>query len=256
MKLLIVDDEKIAIEGIKSNVVFADYGITEVFEANSVQQAMKLLTENVMDIVICDIEMPNGSGLELMEWMDEKAFTAIKIILSCHDEFEFARQAVELNCQQYILKPATPEVLRNALEKATRRVEKQSEEQKIKKMGEEYVQRMAGDLMDEISSAEKVKQYIEEHLQDDLSVEELAQMVFISQNHLTRSFKKKYGKTVTEYIAWYRMNVAEELLRGTDITVTKISAKVGYPNYAYFSKLFKKHSGFTPSDYRNKYIGK
>ena len=84
-------------------------------------------------------------------------------------------------------------------------------------------------------------------------MEELAAMVYLSQNQLARVFKKKYGKTVIEFIMEYRMNLAEELLKDTRFTVTEVSAKIGYPNYAYFTKLFKKHSGYTPSAYRNRF---
>ena len=45
----------------------------------------------------------------------------------------------------------------------------------------------------------------------------------------------------------------EELLKGTNFTVTEVSAKIGYPNYACFTKLFKKYSGYTPSAYRNRF---
>ena len=74
--------------------------------------------------------------------------------------------------------------------------------------------------------------------------------MFPYSRNLTRCFKKQYGKTVTEYIIDYRMGLAEKLLKDTDLTVTAVSAKVGYANYAYFTRQFKKYSGYTPSQYR------
>ena len=53
------------------------------------QQAQSIIQDNRVDIVFCDIEMPSGSGLELMEWMNENYPGIVKIILSCHNEFEF-----------------------------------------------------------------------------------------------------------------------------------------------------------------------
>ena len=120
-------------------------------------------------------------------------------------------------------------------------------------MGERYVEQVVGQQWDEISAVEQVQRYITEHIAEELSVEKLAKMVYLSQNHLTRSFKKKYGKTIVEYISDCRLNLAEELLKNTNLTVTMVSAKVGYPNYAYFTKQFKKHSGHSPRTFRELY---
>lgn len=256
MKLLLVDDETIAIEGILANINFTDYGIRKIATANSMDQAKEIIKQGGVHIVMCDIEMPNGNGLELIEWINEFAPTIVTLIISCHTEFRFAQAAVGLSCEQYITKPATPEVLAKALSRAIEQVNKRDSDRKIIKLGQEYVNKMAGVNGDEISAAEQVRSYIAEHIEEEISVEELAQMVYLSQSQLTRGFKKKYGKTVVEYIMEYRLNLAGEMLKNTDVTVTTVSAKIGYPNYAYFTKLFKKHSGYTPSAYRNRFGGK
>lgn len=253
MKILIVDDEMIAIEGILANIQFQNYGIQDVATANSMEQAKAIILQGGVDIVMCDIEMPNGSGLELFEWINTYDSNIVKLILSCHTEFHFAQAAVGLACQQYITKPATPEILVNAVTSAVEEVERRNTNQKIRKFGEEYVNKLAGVKGDEVSAAEQVHQYIVEHITEDLSVEELARMVYLSQNHLARGFKKKYGRTIVEFIMEYRLNLAEEMLKNTSLTVTTVSAKIGYPNYAYFTKLFKKYSGYSPSAFRNKF---
>lgn len=250
MTLLIVDDEQLAIDAILMDVCFAEYGITKVLTANSMAQAQDVLQKNSVQIVICDIEMPNGSGLDLISWVNENYKGIVTIILSCHGEFGFAQQAVELSCMQYILKPATPEVLSAALAKAVGQVKDYASDEKIKKIGAAYVERLADEKKDEVSAVEQVRLYVMEHVAEEISVEKLAKMVFLSTNHLMRSFKKKYGKTIVEYVADYRLSLAEELLKNTSLTVTMVSAKVGYPNYAYFTKQFKKYSGYTPSEFR------
>ena len=95
-----------------------------------------------------------------------------------------------------------------------------------------------------------VECYIREHVDEELSVEKLAQIAYISPNYLTRCFKKKHGKTVVEYINDFRLGLAEEMLKNTSLTVTAISAKVGYANYSYFVRQFKKYKGCSPSEYR------
>lgn len=250
MNILIVDDEKIAIEAIVATAPFEKYGIDGVFTANSMQQAMGILQRERVDILLCDIEMPNGSGLDLIEWVNENCPKAVKLILSCHNEFEFAQQAVGLSCLLYILKPATPEALDKALAKASAKVLKSAADDRMMRFGEAYARKVTGTDDSEQTVVEKVNAYIREHITQDLSVDELAAKAFVSPNHLTRCFKKQYGRTVTEYIADYRMGLAEKLLKDTNLTVTAVSAKVGYANYAYFTKQFKKYSGYTPSQYR------
>lgn len=251
MNILLVDDEILAIEAICAKAPFEKYGITEVLTANSMHQAVELLQKKPVDMILCDIEMPNGSGLELLEWINQQYPDMVKMILSCHNEFEFARQAVELSCCQYLLKPATGEVLDKALAKAAGQVMDRLTDSRLKKLGEEYAHKFTDTEEGEADIAETVKDYIVKNIQEELVVEELARMVHVSQNHLGRCFKKKYGKTILEYIGDCRLALAEKLLRDTRLTVTSISAKVGYSNYAYFIKQFKKYSGYTPSQFRN-----
>lgn len=113
--------------------------------------------------------------------------------------------------------------------------------------------RVAGSDDGEADVVEKVKNYVADHVEDELSVERLAEQVYLNPNYLTRVFKKSTGRTVTEYITEYRLKLAEDLLRDTKLSITMVSAKVGYQNYTYFIKQFKKFTGYAPREYRQKY---
>lgn len=253
MNILLVDDEMIAIEGIMANIDFSEYGIQKVFTANSMEQAKKIIQKEKVAILMCDIEMPNGNGLELIEWVNQEKPEIVTLILSCHTEFHFAQAAVGLSCQQYLTKPATQEVLAEAMNKAIEQVNQIDSDSKMKKIGQDFMRHFTDREKEVTDAAERVHSYILENISEELSVEKLAAGVYLSQNQLARVFKKKYGKTVVEFIMEYRLNLAEELLKDTRLTVTEVSAKIGYSNYAYFTKIFKKHSGYTPSAYRNRF---
>lgn len=253
MILLIVDDEKLAVEGIKANADFPAYGITQVLAAYSMKQAIRVMEENDVDIILCDIEMPNGSGLDFLKWVKEYKPDTVSVILTSHSEFRFAQQAVHLACMEYILKPATPDILDSILSQAVRRVSQNASDAQAKKLGEAYVNRVYDTEEATPTQAEQVRKYIMEHIGEELTLGALASKVYLSQNHLIRIFKKQYGKTVMEYITDCRMSLAEKLLKDSSLTVTAISAKVGYPNYSYFSQCFKRYTGYTPSQYRNKF---
>ncbi len=99
--------------------------------------------------------------------------------------------------------------------------------------------------------AEKAAKYIEDNLAADLSLEQIADALHISASHLSRTFKKAAGISLTDHINQVRINKAKELLRGTDIYIYAVSEMVGYHDATYFSSIFKKLVGVSPSEYRN-----
>ncbi|MGX7198574.1 helix-turn-helix domain-containing protein [Enterococcus nangangensis] len=93
--------------------------------------------------------------------------------------------------------------------------------------------------------------YINQHYTEDLNRKTLSEIVFLSPDHLARLFKKETGETLINYITQKRLEAAKDLLQHTDSPVYLIASQVGYDNYSYFSKLFKKETGYAPLDYRN-----
>ncbi len=100
---------------------------------------------------------------------------------------------------------------------------------------------------------DQVKKYIEEHYEEEeLSLNLLASTVNFSPNHLSMIFSQQTGQTFIKYLTDYRMNKAKELLRGTGKRSSEISLEVGYRDPHYFSYLFKKTQGMTPTQYRGR----
>lgn len=254
MKLLIVDDEYIAVEGVMNGVNWKTLGNPEVFRAYSYSEALEILQKNYVEIAICDIEMPDGTGLELVEWINAHSPVTQCIIMSCHDEFDYARQAVSLQCMEYVLKPVRYATLTAIIKKAMDIVEERRHRQRMANFGQHYIEMVSGRNRDDYEDAvEKVERYIRDHLAEELSVKNLADMVYIGADHLTRSFKKRYGKTVTDYILEQRMNLAGELLKDPRLTITMVSDAVGFGNYSYFTEQFKRAYGKTPREYRKQF---
>lgn len=252
MRLLIVDDEKYAIDGIMDGVAWDQLPFEEVLTANSGAQAWDILGKTHIDIVLCDIEMPDESGLELISRINQEFPEIICLILSCHDEFDYARQAVALRCYEYILKPVRYSILTEKIKAAADEVIKRREKNVLEEYGKKYVDGFAKEHGEEKTDvAAQAAEHITSHISDNLSVSSLAAMFYVSPDHLTRLFKKKYQKTVTEYILEQRMHMAAELLKKGNMTVTMISDSVGFGNYSYFTEQFKKYYGKTPREYQN-----
>jgi len=132
----------------------------------------------------------------------------------------------------------------NALEYVTKILEKAVE------LREKNASNRYGTVVDQ------VKKYIEEHYEEEeLSLNLVASYVNFSPNHLSMVFSQQTGQTFIKYLTDYRMNKAKELLRGTGKRSSEISLEVGYKDPHYFSYLFKKTQGMTPTQYRGKKSG-
>jgi two-component system response regulator YesN len=92
--------------------------------------------------------------------------------------------------------------------------------------------------------------FIHSHLSEPLSLEVLSDHLHISASHLSRTFKKVCGESLTEYINHVRIEKAKEYLLRQDILAYEVADLVGYHDATYFSSIFKKYTGVSPTEYR------
>lgn len=122
MKLLIVDDEYYSAMGIKQQLSTAQLGLESIACAFSAAQAREYISGDHFDILITDIQMPKGDGLELVAWCREQHPNLVCIFLTAFASFDYAKKAVNLQGFEYLLKPVAEEQLllcvKNAMEKA------------------------------------------------------------------------------------------------------------------------------------------
>ncbi len=118
MNLLIVDDEPLAVRSVINAIDWERLGIEHVYSASSAKQAKALFTEHRIDIMLCDIEMPQESGLELLTWVRQHFPATASLFLTCHADFKFAKEAIKLGSLDYLLKPIPPDELEAAILKA------------------------------------------------------------------------------------------------------------------------------------------
>jgi two-component system response regulator YesN len=117
-KALIADDEPKIRRGLRSLLERIDGEITVVAEAEDGQEAFEQAQAQLPDILFLDIRMPFLNGLELIEKLDQTSCDWLVIIITGHDEFDYARRAVSLKVFEYLLKPVDEEELRRTLERA------------------------------------------------------------------------------------------------------------------------------------------
>lgn len=136
--VFLVDDEPIVLEGIRSKIDWENSGFTFAGEATDGEIALSMINELKPDILITDIKMPFMDGLQLAGTI-KKTLPWIKtIILSGHDEFDYARKAISIGIEDYILKPFTSEEIITSLNKAAEQIDKERKQlSDISRMKEE-----------------------------------------------------------------------------------------------------------------------
>ena len=120
-----VDDEPIVLEGIRSKIDWEGSGFTFAGEATDGEIALSMIHEIKPDILITDIKMPFMDGLQLAEAIKKTQPWIKIIILSGHDEFDYAKKAISIGIEDYLLKPFTPEELLTSLNKTASQIDKE-----------------------------------------------------------------------------------------------------------------------------------
>ncbi|BFT73767.1 response regulator [Paenibacillus sp. P36] len=129
-KLMIADDEPRIRNGLCKTLPWADMGIEVVAEAENGKEALEIAASACPDLMFVDINMPFMNGLELIEKLHDQNPNCLVIVISGHDEFAYAQQAVRLNAFDYLLKPVQKTELSSAVNKALEVLMKDRVEQK------------------------------------------------------------------------------------------------------------------------------
>ncbi len=236
MEIVIIDDEPKIRNGLKHLLDKQEgWTVSGVFE--NAADALGFFSRHNTDVIITDIKMPEINGLEMIARLRERNMDAEVIIISGYPDFRFAQQAIELGVLRYMVKPTNPRELLQVLKSVERKSSKPA------KKTEEPVHNLL---------VKKAVDYIEGHYGEKISVKEMAENLYVTPNYLSELFKRHTGKNISVYITDVRLEKAQEYLTLPECNVASISERIGIGNSRYFSNLFKKKYGMTPSEYRNK----
>ena len=248
--ILLVDDEELALMGMEQGIRWDSLGIGEVYKATSMSSALEVIGAHSIDIMVCDIEMPGGSGLELIRRVRQVYPEIVCFFYTCHADFDYCQEAMRLGAVDYVLKPIPYEELEDTLKKGLLFVQKGKKARELEHIWEDLTQTKEQD-----SPVKQVKKMIIENLSVEMSREELAQQVYMSPDYLTKLFKKETGMSLSEYIMHKRIQLAQQLLASTELSVVEIAQKAGFSYSSYFVRIFKKKVGITPQQYRKEQRG-
>lgn len=425
--VMLVDDELVVRRGITTSIDWAEHGITFVAQARNGKEALEMLKEHAVDLILTDIRMPMMTGVELARAVKEQYPELEIVMLSGYEDFQYAKEAMSIGIRHYLLKPITAEKLVELLtqirdEQRKKRSKRQGEIIKNKMFNEnlpaiksalmnslihrrsdtqEIIEQartlkidLAGtsyqvfvveiddfalftqglsrkekeaysfavlniaeetlishvpgfvcygesdNLIGLVNTPEEVSvpdyfmeiqtnirkylklsvtigignpradmidlrasyteamtaiwqkavlgqgtiirftetfneqgpqpvvpsddpsrntkklvkeavQYIAEHYDKQIGLNDLAQRVYVTPAHFSKVFKEEMGLTFVKWLNQYRVEEAKKLLKTTWLKTYEIAEKVGFQDYKYFSTIFKKYTGYSPRDYRN-----
>ncbi|KUP21313.1 response regulator [Paenibacillus sp. DMB5] len=115
MKVLIVDDEADVRDSIRLLVAWEEYNITDVLEACDGESAMALIERERPEIIFTDMKMPNVDGMALLQWIEDKAPSSKRIVISGYDDYAYIRNTIKHGGMDYLLKPISRSELLEAL---------------------------------------------------------------------------------------------------------------------------------------------
>lgn len=246
MNVILIDDEEVALNALHRRVDWPKFGIREVFLADSMQSAQQVFSSHPIDIMISDIEMPQGSGLDLYEWVKVYYPQVECVYVTCHPDFAYLRKALQLGSADYLLKPIDFVELDRILAQLVKRLR----ERKPGVHAETPPQAAPAEAPNKNEVVQAVKDYVRAHIGDMIYIGDIASSIFLNEQHLMRVFKRETGVSVLEYITGERLALSQQLLLTTDLPIKQVALQAGYENYSYFIRLFKRSFGATPQVYR------
>ena len=264
-RILVADDEPIERQVINKKIMGFFPDQVSVFTAENGIEAVSAFEDNDCQIAILDIEMPGMNGLDAAARIRKSHPECSIIFLTAFDEFNYAKRAIEVRALDYLLKPGSDEDLINVIEEAMRLADR--EEEALEEVASED-QALAEDISfaktqqaadgEEIASniiVGEVTRYIENNYKEDIALQDVAGLFGYSDVYFCKLFKQNFGKNFITYLNEFRIERAKELLSDPQINIKDVSVEAGYRDANYFTRVFKRMVGKTPSEYRNGVLG-
>lgn len=230
MNVLLVDDEPMMLEQLKM-MIEPLCPLWNLHTAVDGSQAMHIIEGVQIQLAFLDIEMPGKSGLELAEELKEKFPNIEIVIITAHQDFQYAKQSIKVGVAEYLTKPLIESELK------------------------EVVKRFANDVdyrnySPIVLSALNI---VHDNYNDILNLSNVANMIHVNPSYLSRRFSVEVGVSFSEYVTNYRMEMAKNLLKtNKELSVSDVAEQVGFNRLHYFSTTFKKNMGMSPKAFREK----
>lgn len=262
MRIIIADDEILERKALLKIMQTEMPHIEVVGEAANGRNAIQLADELLPDLMLMDIKMPGINGVEAVKAIKEKHHDIKFIMISAFDTFEYAKEVMQQGVKEYILKPGRNDDIIDAISRVQQEIEAERklvrEHQQLKEQLSKAIKLQKGELNriesihDSQNPLHATKKFIDEQYMKGITLEDAADHANLSPYHFSKIFKENYGVTFIDYLTDIRIEHAKREILQTNKSLKEICFSCGYKDPNYFSRVFKKKTGFSPTDFRIK----
>jgi len=245
LNVLIADDERYVCESLIKALDWESMGFRKPFSAINGKEAAEIIKHNSINLVISDVRMPVMDGIQLARYINRFYSKINMIFISAYDDFEYARQAIDYGVKSYLLKP----VEKDMLEKTVKRVMNLQDDPSNEKVSCLFDSEDVNAIL-----IRKVQRYIMDNFNKKISLEEVAEHMYISPQNLCKKFKRITGVQFVDYVSNVKIKKAKSILMNSNVRVKDIAVQLGFNDYTYFCKVFKKSENMSPLQFRAKFI--
>lgn len=221
----------------------------EKIELHTFHDAIEVIKDCDADIILIDCDFDTKKGLSLLEATKNLCLRIPVFMLSNVSYEDFIYKVFKAGARDFIKKPFNENDLRERIGNILRLKRNVKESRLPYKLEKESLQNSSGHPDKGIKIIQKIIEYIEGNISEEISLDELARKANMSRYHFCRYFKKHTGKSPVRFVNFIRIQKAKELLM-KDKNIGKIAIKTGFNSSSNFSKHFKRLTGMSPSEYR------
>ena len=248
-RILIVDDEFYIRDGLMS-FSWESLGFSPVHSAANAKEALEYIEKNDIDVLLTDIKMPAVDGIQLCSAVREKRPGCRLVLISDYKDFDYSKQALRIGVYDYILKPIDIEELEETFKKLKRDLDE--ERRSVGDVIEEIEDDHQGEALGTNLAVQKAIAYIKRNYKENISLEFIADRVYLSPSYFCSQFKKETGRGFSDYMNEIRIKKAKLLLEEMNFKAYEIAEMVGYHSPKYFAGIFRRYTGMTALEYRKK----
>jgi two-component system response regulator YesN len=241
--LVIADDEYEIRQGLINYFPWEDIGFEVIGQASNGKEALELISERKADVLLCDINMPGMTGIEVIKEMHLQNSPVMTMFLSGYQEFHFAQEAIKYGVKNYILKPTNFSDLTDAFTQIKKELDQRTPHQ----VQSALLHRNINPEDDPIIY--KIKDYVKINYMN-ASLEDVAHIVYMNPHYVSKYFKQKTDENFSDFVFQVKMEEAAKFLKSMKYKTYEVSDMVGYSNAKNFTRAFRKYFGVSPKEYR------
>lgn len=243
-KLIIVEDEKIIRENLRK-FDWESIQIEVVGTFNNGESALEYARNYPVDIALVDVRMPVMDGVEFAKKVKEEELDIAIVCQSGYSDYLYLRECMQYGVRDYLLKPTDKNELFQIMSQLVL-------EKSARYSTESASQDAKGNEESVNHKVSRAKEYMLKNYKKPIRLIDVADFLELNPAYFSRIFRQKMGVCFVDYLAEIRINKAIELLKNSNMNISEIADEVGFARSRYFTEIFKKRKGMTPSEYRNR----